>query len=130
MYFDSAFTSVYYFDTDFGFGAAFLIKKSNISLLILLDIEESKGIKEGTWDSIHVVSVTLEEKKAKYRVVSTVFLKMLSTNPSYGDLEIAGNISRSVIYLFLLIHPFRKKRLSAWMLRVVTNSIYRTSAGS
>lgn len=28
MYFDSAFTSVYYFDTDFGFGAAFLIKKS------------------------------------------------------------------------------------------------------
>lgn len=29
MYFDSAFTSVYYFDTDFGFGAAFLVKKSN-----------------------------------------------------------------------------------------------------
>lgn len=69
-----------------------------------LDIEESKGIKEGTWDSTHVVSVTLEEKKAKYRVVTTVFLKMLSTNPSYGDLEIAGNISRSVFsHSFILL---------------------------
>lgn len=39
--------------------------------------------------------MSLEEKKARYRVVSTVFLKMFSTNPTYGDLEIAGNLSRS-----------------------------------
>jgi len=41
----------------------------------------------------------LEEKKAKYRVTSTVFLKMLSTSAFYGDLEIAGNLSRSVIII-------------------------------
>lgn len=43
-----------------------------------------------------MVSVSLEDKKARYRVVSTVFLKMLSNNPGYGELEIAGNLSRSV----------------------------------
>lgn len=52
LYFDSAITSVYLFDTEFeGFGGCFLVKKL---------IEADKGIKEGSWDSIHVVSVSLE----------------------------------------------------------------------
>ena len=46
----------------------------------IIGIEQTKGIKTGSWDSIHVVSVSLEEKKARYRVVSTVFLKMFSNN--------------------------------------------------
>ena len=87
MYFDQGFlTSVYFFDTDAGFGGAFLIKKRG---------EESKQVREGGWDSIHVVSAAVEEKRARYRVVSTVFLKMLSHAPSYGELEIAGNLSRT-----------------------------------
>ena len=91
------------FDTEYGFGGSFLIKKGIQLLLICLGIEESKGIKAGSWDSIHVVTVTLEEKKARYRVTSTVFLKMLSSNSEYGDLEIAGNLSRSVRhYLFFI----------------------------
>jgi hypothetical protein len=55
-------------------------------------------VKIGTWDSIHIVSVDLEKQdgKARYRVTSTVFLKMLATNSdAYGNLEIAGNLSRS-----------------------------------
>lgn len=115
MYFDMAFTSVYFFDTDFGFGACFLVKKGKVSIVgrmyfneHVIGIEESKGIKEGTWDSIHVVSVNLEEKKARYRVVSTVFLKMISTNPSYGELEIAGNISRSVFTSHINPHIERR----------------------
>ena len=56
-------------------------------------------LKVGTWDSIHFVIVDLErqhEGKARYRLTSNVFLKMISSNPSsYGDLEIAGNVSRS-----------------------------------
>jgi hypothetical protein len=40
--------------------------------------------------------VSLENKKARYRVTSTVFLKMHSNSESYGDLEIAGNLSRTV----------------------------------
>ena len=57
-------------------------------------MKEEKGIKEGSWDSIHVVRVSLEQKKARYRVTSTVFLKMISTNAHYGDLEIAGTLSK------------------------------------
>lgn len=93
LYFDqgNTLTSVYLFDTtNAGFGGCFLIKKE-------LDVSES--VKEGTWDSIHVVSVDLDrqsEGKARYKVTSTVFLKMLSTNPgSYGHLEIAGNLTRT-----------------------------------
>jgi capping protein beta len=87
MYFDQGFfSSVYFFDTDSGFGGAFLVKKQG---------DETKQVKEGIWDSIHIVQVAVEEKKAKYRVVSTVFLKMLAQSPSYGELEIAGNISRT-----------------------------------
>ena len=101
LYFDQALTSVYFFDTDYdGFGACFLVKKSKSIKLIYIEIEGEKGIKEGSWDSIHVVTVSLEQKKARYRVASTVFLKMASTNPSYGNLEIAGSLSRSVIYTY------------------------------
>jgi capping protein (actin filament) muscle Z-line, beta len=50
LYFDQAVTSVYFFDTDYeGFGACFLVKK---------EILGEKGIKEGSWDSIHVVKVS------------------------------------------------------------------------
>ena len=78
---------------------AFLLKKSNHYQIVTntSEIEEEKGIKEGIWDSIHVASVSLEGKTAKYRVASTVFLKMGSNNPIYGDLEIAGTLSKSVI---------------------------------
>lgn len=93
LYFDqgNALTSVYLFDTSIsGFGGCFLIKK---------EIGGGRTVKEGSWDSIHVVSVDLErqqEGKARYRVTSTVFLKMISVNPdSYGNLEIAGNLTRS-----------------------------------
>jgi capping protein (actin filament) muscle Z-line, beta len=93
LYFDqgNALTSVYMFDTqNAGFGGCFLIKKQ---------IGGSGSVKEGTWDSIHVVSVDLERQhdgKARYRVNTTVFLKMISANPdSYGNLEIAGNLTRT-----------------------------------
>jgi transketolase len=62
-----------------------------------------------------VVQVNLESKKAKYRVVSTVFLKMISTHPaSYGDLEIAGNVSRSV----------STRRLLAFNYHIYNNAIF------
>lgn len=78
-------------------------------LIEIIEIEQSKGIKEGSWDSIHVVTVSLEQKKARYRVASNVFLKMLSTSPIYGDLEIAGSISRSVIIFNLLTNQLLQK---------------------
>lgn len=93
LYFDqgSSLTSVYLFETgNAGFGGCFLVKKQ---------IGEGSTVKEGVWDSIHVVAVDLERQqdgKARYKVTSTVFLKMISQNPdSYGNLEIAGNLTRT-----------------------------------
>jgi hypothetical protein len=56
------------------------------------------------------VSVSLENKKARYRVTSTVFLKMHSNNESYGNLEIAGNLSRTVISNLLINNPLLERR--------------------
>ena len=93
LYFDTGntLTSVYLFDTQHaGFGACFLVKKQIGGV--------DRTIREGTWDSIHVVTTDLEKHdgKARNRVTSTVFLKMISVNPdSFGNLEIAGNLTRS-----------------------------------
>ena len=93
LYFDqgNTITSVYLFETSVaGFGGCFLVKKQ---------IGGGSTVKEGTWDSIHVVSVDLERQqdgKARYRITTTVFLKMISANPdSFGNLEIAGNLTRT-----------------------------------
>lgn len=98
----------------------------SLVLIVCIVIEESKGIKEGTWDSIHVVNVSLEQKKARYRVASTVFLKMQSSNPVYGDLEIAGSLSRSVCTCCINSYEYRKKTNKQWMLRVEMISILLT----
>jgi len=71
--------------------------------------------------------VTLEEKKARYRVISTVFLKMLSNNPVYGNLEIAGNITRSVSLINYLNNSNRKRKLIILMPRAETISILKIS---
>ena len=93
LYFDqgNTLTSVYLFDTgSAGFGGCFLIKKQ---------LDASATIREGSWDSIHVVTVDLDRQadgKARYKVTSTVFLKMISVNEdSFGNLEIAGNLTRT-----------------------------------
>jgi len=95
LYFDQGqtLTSVYLFDTSHsGFGGCFLVKKQ-------IGSSDSPHVKEGTWDSIHVVSVDLDRQqdgKARYRVTTTVFLKMISVNAAtYGNLEIAGNLTRT-----------------------------------
>lgn len=83
---------MYLFDTQLaGFSGCFLIKK---------ELGGAGGsLKLGTWDSIHFVVVDLErqaEGKARYKLTSNVFLKMISSNPAtFGSLEIAGNVSRS-----------------------------------
>lgn len=71
--------------------------------------------------------MTLEEKKARYRVISTVFLKMLSNNPVYGNLEIAGNITRSVSLINYLNNSNRKRKLIILMPRAETISILKIS---
>ena len=64
----------------------------------VIEIQHDKGIKEGSWDSIHAVTVQFDQNKVKYRVSSNVILRMDSTNPSYGNLDIAGTLSKSVTF--------------------------------
>jgi hypothetical protein len=69
-----------------GFGGCFLVKKQI----------QGSSVKIGSWDSMHVVSVDLEKHdgKVRYSVTTTVFLKMISSSATYGNLEIAGNLTR------------------------------------
>lgn len=104
LYYDSDFlTSVYFFDTESaqGFGSCWLIKKSKSALCFVSnfisrsDKNDSHGIDEGTWDAIHVVTATVDDKqKVKYRCISTIFLFMKASNDAQGSVNVAGNISK------------------------------------
>mmetsp|Transcript_16023 Transcript_16023/g.24866 ORF Transcript_16023/g.24866 Transcript_16023/m.24866 type:complete len:138 (-) Transcript_16023:168-581(-) len=89
LYYDSNYlTSVYFFDTDQpqGFGCCWLVKKTK---------DNENGIDEGTWDAIHLVTATVDDKqKVKYRVISTIFLFIKATNDKQGVLDVAGNINK------------------------------------
>jgi len=88
LYYDQDFhTSVYFFDTDDnGFGSCWLVKKN----LKYPGTEE-----DCIWDATHVVKTTMEAgQKAKYKVTSTVFLTLNTTNEAQGQLDMAGNVTR------------------------------------
>ena len=88
-------TSVYFFDAENnGFGSCWLIKKSKSKISqnfnpfnFVLAITNDCGMTSGNWDAIHLVTTNIENKfdannKAKYRLVSAVFLKMNTSNDS------------------------------------------------
>lgn len=88
LYYDSDFhTSVYFFDTDTasGFGSCWLIKKNKD--------DKGAGIKEGTWDAIHLVTTTIDgQGKVKYRLNSTIFLFINSAGDDFGSLNVGGQL--------------------------------------
>ena len=109
LYYDSDFsTSVYFFDTDTasGFGSCWLIKKSKyikyrafeskLTFLFLTCTEKddkNAGIKEGTWDAIHLVTTTIDgQNKVKYRLNSTIFLFIESHGDDFGQLNVGGQV--------------------------------------
>jgi len=72
LYYEGGVSSVYLWDLEEenneGFAGCFLIKK---------DVEGDKHVKEGSWNSIHVVEV--EEQaggKAKYKLTTTIMITM------------------------------------------------------
>jgi len=48
----------------------------------------------GAWDSIHVVEVKETNKKAKYKLTSTVMLSIETSNESTGTVSLAGSLTR------------------------------------
>lgn len=87
LYFDVAYSSVYFFNVEFdGFGATYLVKKLQDGV---------NGIDEGCWDSIHTVTVSVEKNRAKYRVTTTCFLSVNSKSEEIGKMDISGSLTKT-----------------------------------
>jgi len=83
---DGSHSSAYFFETneknDKGFGACFLIHK---------DVQGSKSLKKGWWDSIHVFEVTEEkDNHFLYKLTTTVMISMVLTDEKIGNTDLSG----------------------------------------
>ena len=87
MYFDGGVSSVYFWDNDFGFAGAVLIKKAGDS--------SNQKIK-GCWDSIHVIEVQERSTSSKvhYKLTSTVMLWLQTNKSGSGMMNLGGSLMR------------------------------------
>ena len=87
LYFEGGVSSVYLWDLPEGFAGCFLIKK---------DVAGQRFVREGSWDSIHVmeVSETADKKKATYKLTTTVMLTMRVEKDIIGDTDLSGSLTR------------------------------------
>jgi len=89
LYFEGGISSVYFFNTTEekddtkAFGACFLIHK---------DVEGSKGLESGWWDSMHIFEVVETKKNHfEYKLTSTVMVSMKLKSSIAGDIDISGS---------------------------------------
>jgi capping protein beta len=86
LYYEGGTSSVYLWDLETGFAGCFLIKKK---------VAGNRFVKEGSWDSIHVVEVVQENaRKATYKLTTTVMLTMSVQKPEVGDTNLCGSLTR------------------------------------
>lgn len=86
LYYEGGTSSVYLWDLDNGFAGCFLIKKK---------VSGNRFVKEGSWDSIHVVEVVQDgARKATYKLTTTVMLSMAVQKPEVGDTNLSGSLTR------------------------------------
>ena len=61
-------------------------------------------MESGNWDAIHLVTANIENKfdaqqkssnKAKYRLVSAVFLQITTSNDSQGKIAISNQVNKT-----------------------------------
>lgn len=90
QYFDTGYSSVYFFETDENdqkaFGACFLIHK---------DAETQKNLKKGWWDSIHVFEVNPQAAADtfEYKLTTTCLVSMNLQDPLCGDVDLSGSMT-------------------------------------
>eukprot|EP00294_Goniomonas_avonlea_P004026 CAMPEP_0114554142 /NCGR_PEP_ID=MMETSP0114-20121206/8049_1 /TAXON_ID=31324 /ORGANISM="Goniomonas sp, Strain m" /LENGTH=267 /DNA_ID=CAMNT_0001739163 /DNA_START=12 /DNA_END=815 /DNA_ORIENTATION=- len=84
QYYEGGVSSAYFWENDGGFACCIVIKK------------DGTGASGGTWNSIHVVEVKVndKEKQATYTLVTTIMLALKSANPEVGSAGLAGNLTR------------------------------------
>jgi len=87
LYFEGGISSVYLWDLDHGFAACFLIKKN---------VEGDRFVKNGCWDSIHVVEAVESDSKtsATYKLTTTVMLSFAVDKAEVGETVLAGSLTR------------------------------------
>jgi capping protein beta len=90
MYFEGGTSSVYIFETDEkddeGFGACFLIHK---------DVDPTKQIYKGWWDSTHIFAVTRDKKgHYLYKLTTTVMVSMGLKNEGIGQADLSGHMTQ------------------------------------
>lgn len=122
LYFEGGTSSVYLWDLEQGFAGCFLIKKSKatntfLRLLLLsvsnfsLDVGEGdRYVKNGSWNSIHVVeAIENDSKSATYKLTTTVMLSMNVNKQEVGETLWSGSLTRQVgnakvLSILLLLH--------------------------
>lgn len=86
LYFEGGTSSVYLWDFEGGFAGCFLIKKF---------VEGDRSVKNGIWDSIHVVEVREDgPTKASYKLTTTIMLHMEVEKAEVGDTVLSGSLTR------------------------------------
>jgi len=89
LYFEGGLCSCYCWDKpDGNFACVVLIKKA---------VEGIKGVTKANWDSINVVDVNVDKaaKTVDYKITSTVVIDLTISNPLVGDVNLAGNLTKS-----------------------------------
>lgn len=94
LYFDTGFSSVYFFETTedanaSDFGACYLIHK---------DVDSTATLQKGSWDSVHVFEVNaINDKNVKenfvYKLTSTVMLGLILADDSVGSADLSGQMT-------------------------------------
>jgi len=89
MYYGGGLSSAYFWDLEEGFAGAILIKK--------VGDNEAKNLKEGSWDSIHVVEATpADGGDYTYKLTSTIMLALTVSGKGQGTSNLSGTLTRQV----------------------------------
>ena len=87
LYYEGGVSSVYLWDLEGqGFAGCFLIKKR---------VANSRDVKDGNWDSIHIVEVKeLGGNLASYKLTTTILLNMGIEKAEIGNATLSGSLTR------------------------------------
>ena len=92
LYFEGGTSSAYYFETSeeedsTAFGCTWLIHKN---------VEESKNLKNGFWDSVHVFEINPDsDGYFIYNLNSSVTLSLTLTDKNIGDVDLSGTLTKT-----------------------------------
>ncbi|GAA99817.1 uncharacterized protein L969DRAFT_91758 [Mixia osmundae IAM 14324] len=90
MYYGGGLSSVYLWDTDDGFAGVVLLQKAYVPS------EKPDNLLRSTWDSIHVFEMTDKGRSSTVKLTSTVLLHLVRHDPSVGELELGGSMTRQL----------------------------------